>query len=541
MGYCFFSFWKYSLNPIRKHQKTKNTVPKTLKMSKKNLDSLYQEKFKGFKEVPDEAVWQKIEASLDKRTKKQVIPLWWKLGGIAAALILGFLVFRPSSITSDTTPTVTSTKGEPNNSENENQINTNQEINTAVVEGNTDRDGERTGTNDLKEKISTSSGPTDHNKIQKSIAPNIEEGIATGSTISKNRNTENDADTHFQPKKQEYFDVSSAKLANNLGHENSALEDNLDSKNEKSLENQNSDNSEFSGSNIKNNALAFEKTEESEPSAQDEESKISIIDAIAEQDEEDIEVAESTRGRWSVGPSVAPVYFDAVGEGSPIHSAFNQNTKSGNTNLSYGVSVAYQVNKKFKVRSGIHKVNFGYDTDDVAFASSLDASSSKKISNINYSQSAKNIIVNSETATFSSLSSPLEELAMEVRDANDFSRTGAMAQQLGYLEVPLELDYSLIDRKFGLNLVGGFSSLFLLDNSVTLTSGDLTTEVGEANNINEVNFSTNVGFGVNYKFTPMIQLNVEPVFKYQLNTFSEVSGDFRPFSVGVYSGLNFKF
>lgn len=111
-----------------------------------------------------------------------------------------------------------------------------------------------------------------------------------------------------------------------------------------------------------------------------------------------------------------------------------------------------------------------------------------------------------------------------------------MSQHLGYLEVPLELDYALIDRKFGLNLVGGFSSLFLLDNSVTLNSGDLTTEVGEANNINNVNFSTNVGFGVNYKFTPTIQLNVEPVFKYQLNTFSEVSGDFRPFTIGVYSG-----
>ncbi|MFC4095874.1 outer membrane beta-barrel protein [Euzebyella saccharophila] len=513
-------------------------------MSKKNLDSLYQEKFKGFKEVPDEAVWQKIEASLDKRTKKHVIPLWWKLGGIAAALILGFLVFRPSSIPSDTIPTVSNTKGEPNNydnSENENQLNTDNEINTAVVEANTDKEDESKNANVIDREVTTSSGTTNRDKIQKSIVPKKEEGITARSKFGKSNNTKESGNTLFQPQEKKESDATISKLATNFEPENANLENNVISKNEKSLENQNSDNSEFSRSNMENNALAAEDTEELKPSAQDKESKKSILDAIAEQNKEDVEVVESTEGRWSVGPSVAPVYFDAVGEGSPIHSAFNQNTKSGNTNLSYGVSVAYQVNKKFKVRSGIHKVNFGYDTDNVAFASSLDASSSKKISNINYSQSAKNIIVNSETATFSSLSSPLEELAMEVRDANDFSRTGAMAQQLGYLEVPLELDYSLIDKKIGLNLVGGFSSLFLLDNSVTLTSGDLTTEVGEANNINEVNFSTNVGFGVNYKFTPMIQLNVEPVFKYQLNTFSEVSGDFRPFSVGVYSGLNFKF
>ena len=257
--------------------------------------------------------------------------------------------------------------------------------------------------------------------------------------------------------------------------------------------------------------------------------------------EEEEVVADSYEGRWSLGPNIAPVYFDAVGQGSPIHSAFNQNTKSGNTSLSYGLSVAYQVNKKFKVRSGVHKVNYGYETDDVAFTSTLDVSSSEKIKNINYTPTAKNLIVDSETATFSSLSSPLNELALEVGGVDENARTGAMGQQLGYIEVPLEVDYAVIDRKFGLNIVGGISSLFLLDNSVTLTSGSLITEVGEANNINDLNFSTNIGFGVNYKFTPMIQMNIEPMFKYQLNTFSEVSGDFRPYSVGIYSGLNFKF
>jgi hypothetical protein len=116
-----------------------------------------------------------------------------------------------------------------------------------------------------------------------------------------------------------------------------------------------------------------------------------------------------------------------------------------------------------------------------------------------------------------------------------------MVQQLGYIEVPLELNYAVVDKRFGVDLIGGVSSLFLVDNAVLLESNDLVTEVGEANNINSMNFSANVGMGLNYKFSPKIQINVEPVFKYQLNTFSNVSGSFRPYSIGVYSGFSFRF
>ena len=121
------------------------------------------------------------------------------------------------------------------------------------------------------------------------------------------------------------------------------------------------------------------------------------------------------------------------------------------------------------------------------------------------------------------------------------SNEGEMIQQFGYVEVPVELNYAVTDGKLGVNIIGGVSSLFLVDNSISLESGNLKTDIGEANNINSLNFSTNVGLGLNYKVTPKIQLNVEPVFKYQLNTFSNSSGNFQPFSLGVYSGLSFKF
>ncbi len=76
-------------------------------MSKKKLDELFQDKLLGIKEVPDDRVWASIEASLDKKKKKRILPLWWSLGGIAAALLVGLLIFNPLDTETDTKQIVT--------------------------------------------------------------------------------------------------------------------------------------------------------------------------------------------------------------------------------------------------------------------------------------------------------------------------------------------------------------------------------------------------------------------------------------------------
>ena len=213
--------------------------------------------------------------------------------------------------------------------------------------------------------------------------------------------------------------------------------------------------------------------------------------------------------------------------------------KREDVTLSYGITVAYEISKKLSVRSGIHKVDYGYDTNDVSFTSSFNASSGNQIRNIDYSNDSQSIILNNPNSE-NVIPKPGSVFALDVTGKNP-TRLGTMGQQMGYLEVPLELNYALLDRKFGVNIIGGVSSLFLTDNSVVLESNGQTTEFGEANNINSVNFSTNVGLGLDYKFTPKLKFNVEPVFKYQLNTFSNTSGNFNPYSLGVYSGFTFKF
>ena len=212
------------------------------------------------------------------------------------------------------------------------------------------------------------------------------------------------------------------------------------------------------------------------------------------------------------------------------------NSKSGNVNLSYGLRVSYDINKKLSIRSGLQRVDYGYDTNDISFSASLTASTNDQIDNINYASTSRNLVVrNMEDNKRSE-----QEISLEFVAQNP-ARDGRMIQDFGYIEFPLEVNYALLDQKFGIRVIGGFSSLFLVSNSVVLEANGNTVEMGEANNINDLNLSTNIGFGLNYKFSPTLQLNLEPMFKYQLNTFTQTAGNFQPFSVGIYTGLNFKF
>ncbi|CAN0600404.1 unnamed protein product, partial [Ectocarpus sp. 12 AP-2014] len=198
--------------------------------------------------------------------------------------------------------------------------------------------------------------------------------------------------------------------------------------------------------------------------------KKSIFDEINRQEEAEEAVAEVATKKWSAGPSVAPVYFNAIGEGSSVHSIFVPNSKSGNINMSYGLSVGYEISSKLTVRSGIHRVDYGYDTNDIAFSSSPIATTNGQIDNINYTTTSRNLVVSSKPGGSARAEAPTNSLEVSAQNAE---RDGVMTQQMGYLEIPVELNYALIDKKFGLNVIGGVSSLFLMDNSVALSSGNL--------------------------------------------------------------------
>ena len=515
-------------------------------MEKKNLDKLFQKEFESFEAKPDDKVWAKIQASLDKKKKKRVIPIWWSLGGAAALLAILMYVFIPKdNLDGAEEQIITDTR----NTESVMPNDTNRELINEKNGSPLDQDAQNTplvGTE--KDKVKDNS----FEKTQENGSKGSLRGVAPTNEVTnayhRQSQTPNVKQTPLKSDVSEVAQESSKtkkeaidrKAEGNQRFSDIPIKENGATETLVTATEQTKKNEEVTPNNT---TIVEAKPEEKEaaqtnPLVND---KKSIFDAIAEAKDDDKESKEKqSYNRWAMGPSVAPVYFDASGEGSPIHSNFTQNSKSGNLNLSYGLTVSYNVSKKLSVRSGVHRVDFGYDTNEISFSSSLQAPTSEIIDNINYSQSSRNLVVRSNVA------GAVQEDVSNSITAQEFSvpsnlLNGRMVQQLGYVEVPVELNYSLLDKKVGINIIGGVSSLFLVDNSVSLESEGLVTNLGSANNVNDVNFSTNIGLGVNYKFTQNIQLNVEPVFKYQLNTFSDTAGSFRPYTVGVYSGVQFKF
>ena len=266
--------------------------------------------------------------------------------------------------------------------------------------------------------------------------------------------------------------------------------------------------------------------------------KKDLFDVIKEQEAVAELSGETEAKKWSLNASVAPVYYNTLGKGSPIHSNFAANDKSGEINMSYGMNLAYSVNKRLKIRTGMHRVDLGYSTDDIIFSSSLSASTNDMIENIDYGDNAVNLVVSSSASVAGDLSAVdgSSDIVAETPD-----QSGQMRQQLRYLEFPLEMQYRFIDKKFSLDVIGGVSSLVLIDNQVSLSAEGRVTTMGEANNVNPLNFSTNLGLGLGYQLGDQWSLSVEPLFKYQLNTFEGDAGNFQPYSFGVYSGVNFRF
>jgi hypothetical protein len=248
-----------------------------------------------------------------------------------------------------------------------------------------------------------------------------------------------------------------------------------------------------------------------------------------ELEKEEKKIAENM-SRWKVRPNVAPIFMNSS-KGSPIDSQFSDNTKEFENSLSLGLGVDYAVTSKISVRTGISKFDLGYNTNEIVFYKDLNAKnfSNRGLQTIRMKPEMEGLVIEDKRVSQS------QELAFQNKD------DGYLNQQMSYMEVPVEVSYKLLDRKFGIQFITGVSTLFLNDNKVSVISNGRSTTVGEVNNLSKVHFSTNIGLGFKYSFWKSFEANFEPTFKYQINTFNENSGGFKPYIIGLYSGLSYKF
>ncbi|WP_405574774.1 hypothetical protein [Winogradskyella sp. Asnod2-B02-A] len=521
----------------------------------KNIDRLFQEKFKDFEVAPNDAVWDRINESLPKKKKKRrVIALWWQIGGVAAVIALmitvGVSVFNTDENNSQEFP-VANTDETDNILEKNNdntstpkkdiELNVAKDNNSKIVDSNSDNKEKPNS----KESDNNLQKANPSHQLTTSNHANQSDNVATNDSNVKDKTKATQKHLTTSPVKDDKNNTKVAHKKASNSTLNKADKTPLKSEAERksTIKKTIEENKSAIAENISTEKTATDITQTDLNETDDQKSenlliedskKESINEAIAENNEIIEEEKENEQNRWSIAPNVAPVYFSSLGQGSALDKQFKENSKSSDINMSYGIAGSYAVSKKLKVRIGVNRVNLSQTTSDVyAFTGAETAARG-------IDAEFKNISFKGGEQHISLMSSSMMNRASTPELFNT-KFAGNIDQNFGFIEVPLELEYSVLDKKIGINIIGGFSTFILNENEIYADVDGTTTLIGEANNIKNTSFSANFGLGIDYNLSKKWNVNLEPTFKYQINTFNDTSGDFRPFFIGVYTGLSYKF
>ncbi|NHN27184.1 hypothetical protein FIA58_015990 [Flavobacterium jejuense] len=600
----------------------------------KNIERLFQEKFKDFEVAPPEDSWKTIASKIEeKKKKRRVIPFWFKASGIAASLFIGlFLIlnYESNTISNKTEEKVVfDNSKEKNEFENLNQLETNKSIENKneVVESDNSIDSKnKTISNEDKlekinliknqEKDANSKNETlvistkedkpletyknkkrstnqnilekeNQNLINKStLVSNDKENNSNKSlkwndtnkneSIIVSKNQQNSSETNINEStaekanlinKEKVIDAFYTNKTNAISEKSKNNKPDIDNEinlkssitrnntKENKLDNSitenksvdinsfNKENTTIETTNNKpNNILNITKSndgfiKDSTTVVAEVETEVNALEQLLKEKEEGKNADEKEkekRSKWVVSSNAAPVYFNSISNGSPIDEQFTSNQKSYAKTLSFGLGLQYAITNKISIRSGVNSININYNTNDVYYSSSLGQVNASSL-NIAQNSNAQNLILRGTPESTATI------LSTDVENLSESSNTASLNQEMGYIEIPLELSYKILDKKIGIEFIGGMSTLLLNKNNISLVSRGSEMSIGEANNLNNIHFSSNIGLGFNYNFWKSFQLNVQPVFKYQINTFNSNSGNFKPYIIGLYSGVSFKF
>jgi hypothetical protein len=254
-------------------------------------------------------------------------------------------------------------------------------------------------------------------------------------------------------------------------------------------------------------------------------------------------------GRWSIAALATPTYYGKINSGSDELS--KQIMESEQSVISYtgGVALAYNVNKRFSIQSGLFYSSVGQEIDGInSFAGFQKYDNTKGDHNFEVLTTNGTVFTNNaDVFLFADGNSDriVTNFNNDVFDPQKASLdyiNNTMRQDFSYLELPVLLRYKLIDRVVDFNLIGGLSYNLLLDNSVYTVIDGNKYMIGTTEGLNTFSLSSSLGMGMEYKFSEKLSLNLEPTFRYYLNTFNNFAGsNFHPYSFGIFSGISYKF
>lgn len=437
-------------------------------------------------QAPPFDAWKNIESKLDETKKRRIIPfIFWLSSSAACIGIFTFMYF--------------------NNKEEKIQ---------------------------LKQQIVSSKNIEKSSQRSISKSDELEHSTLKNSDINNFINIVNKEDKHFK----------SNSYKNNLDHsilKNSVIDytdsnasinfyiDNHLNKIKESTDNQHSDldsqnNIDYLAINQKDIQQNISNEKSIEEILNEKEKSVNV---------ESIEIEPKTK--FSVSTFVSPTMF--LKDESILSQSFDTHEISNKISLSYGAKIAYQVNDKLKIRSGISKLDFDQNTKDIVTAristngiSTIEPlSSAVKLSN-------NNIRYNSNVQVLSNHEAyPITFYT---------SQENTMNQKVEFLEIPLEIEYNLLQKsKFNFSLIGGGSYMILTKNDIFIDNNIYgRSKLGKAENLNDFSYSVNAGLKFEYFISEKAGINLEPNYKFLLNPLKDLSNKDNSL-LGIGLGFSYKF
>lgn len=268
-----------------------------------------------------------------------------------------------------------------------------------------------------------------------------------------------------------------------------------------------------------------------------------------------LRLSTKSEANWKMGMHFSPGYSSNVSRHSESYAQnMTYSGSEGNGNIGGGFSVQYKTSKRLSIESGIYYAQNGQKSNnspelfarnsymDLAFGAD-----EKSFFNTAINVANGQMAMNSTAGVIQFSSTPNGvEIAADLESSSDYSNImlteGEFSQVFDFIEIPLYLRLSVLESKIDVELVGGLNAGILVGNNAFMENEFGQQNIGETQDISTVNLSGTVGIGLNYALGKHVSLAVEPRLNYYLNSINQNPGvDYRPYRIGVFTGLYYEF
>jgi len=256
--------------------------------------------------------------------------------------------------------------------------------------------------------------------------------------------------------------------------------------------------------------------------------------------------AASTASRFEIGASLSPsMGFSSVSNNTRLAELLS--SEQTRPTYSTGLTIGYKISPRLTIQSGIGLSSVGQTITGVDVFAGLSDFYTVKGAYLYSVETASGTILAGNTDLYltDNTNRVSTTIPSNMADPSKYNLTQVsnnIHQVFRYLELPVILRYKVIDQKVDLNFSGGMSYGYLVENVAYANDGADVIPVGRTEGVNIHSLSSQLGLGMEYNISTNISFNLEPVFKYYVTPVSNLSGTiYKPYSVGFFSGLFFKF